>query len=122
MYKQATREGVRFHTTKGMLSVEQLWSLSTSELNDLAVSLDAQYNESGKKSFLTTRSVKDKSVKLKFDIAYDILTTKLEEAAEASSAREVKEHNQKILALIAEKQEDELKGKSVKDLEKMLKK
>ncbi len=34
---------------------------------------------------------------------------------------EIKEHNKKILALIAEKKDDELKSKSTKELEKMLK-
>ena len=33
----------------------------------------------------------------------------------------IKEHNQKILQLIADKQEESLKGKTVKELEKLLK-
>lgn len=42
-------------------------------------------------------------------------------ASPATEAKKVKEHNTKILTLISEKKDDELKGKSVKELEKMLK-
>jgi hypothetical protein len=121
MYKEASKQNLRFTTTKGNLTVEQLWSLSTDELNNLAVTLDEQYNESGKKSFLVTKSVKDKTAKLRFDIALDILNTKLEEAEAIKHAKEVKEHNKKIISLIQEKKDESLKGKTIKQLEAMLK-
>lgn len=120
-FKEATRQGLRVQTSKGPLSVEQLWTLSVTDLDALAVSLEAEYKESGKKSFLAVKSVKDKKAKLAFDIVLDILNTKVEEAEVAKQAKEDKEHNQKIIALIAEKQDESLKGKSIKQLEAMLK-
>ena len=120
MYKQASKEKLRIQTNKGLLSVEQLWDLSLTELDTLAVNLEAAYKESGKKSFLVTKSVKDKTTKLLFDIVLDILTTKVEESELAREAKDNKEHNQKILNLIVEKKEGDLKEKSVKELEKML--
>lgn len=121
MYKQASKQKLRIATNKGNLTVEQLWDLSLTDLDALAVSLETAYNESGKKSFLVKKSVKDKDTKLVFDIVLDILQTKVEEADAAKEAKETKEHNQKILSLIAEKQDEALKGKSLKELEKMLK-
>jgi hypothetical protein len=121
MYKQAVKEKLRVQTTKGLLSVEQLWDLSTTDLDALAVSLDEEYKSSGKKSFLIAKSVKDKTAKLKFDVVLDILTTKVEEQQALSDAKDIKEHNQKILQLIADKQDESLKGKTVKQLEAMLK-
>lgn len=121
MYKEAVRKQYRFSTTKGVLNMEQLWSLSIDDLDALAVSLDKQYAESGKKSFLVKKSVKDKETKIKLDIVVDILNTKVEELELAVEARETKEHNNKILHLIAEKQDESLKGKSIKQLESMLK-
>ncbi len=120
-FKKAVKDGLRIQTTKGVLSTEQLFTLSVSDLNDLAVSLDEEYEKSGKKSFLTKTSAKDKTTKLKFDIVLEILTDKLAETEAASEAKEIKEHNNKILALMAEKKDDALKGKSFKELEKLLK-
>lgn len=121
MYKEATRLKLRFNTTKGNLSVEQLWDLSLEDLDATAVALEKNYKESGKKSFLVKKSTKDKEAKLAFDIVLDVLTTKVEEAAAARDAKDIKEHNQKILTLIKEKKEDELKNLGISELEKMLK-
>lgn len=119
-FKLASQSKLRFQSNKGLLSTEQLWDLNLTDLDSLAVSLENEYNESGKKSFLVKRSVKDKTTKLKFDIVLDVLQTKSDEIAEAQQKAEDKAHNNKIIALIAEKQDDELKGKSVKQLENML--
>jgi hypothetical protein len=122
MYKQASKLKLRFNTTKGILSVEQLWDLSLPQLDDLAVSLESQHKNSKAKSFLATKTSKDKTIKLQFDIVLDILNTKVEEANNASKALSDKEHNQKILAQIAINNDKELEGKSNEELEKMLKK
>lgn len=120
-YKQATQQKLRFQTVKGALSTEQLWDLSLEDLDALAVSLEAQHKESGKKSFLVTKSEKDKTAKLRFDVVLDILTTKVEEMQALTEAQQDKEHNERIISLIAEKQDESLKGKSIKQLEAMLK-
>lgn len=121
MYKEAAKLKLRFVTTRGSLSVEQLYDLPLAELDVLAVSLQEEYKESGKKSFLIAKSAKDKIAKLRFDIVLDVLNTKVDEAKAITEEQERKAHNQKILGLIADKQDEELKGKSVKELEKMLK-
>jgi len=121
MYKEAVRQQLRFSTPKVNLSLEQLWSLTPNELDTLAVSLDTEYNESGKKSFLVKRSVKDKTAKLKLDIVLDVLNTISEEIEVARTKAEDKAHNKKILELISEKQDETLKGKSIKQLEALLK-
>jgi hypothetical protein len=121
MYKEASRIDLRVQTPKGNLTTSQLWQLPVDDLDTLAVSLQAEYEASGKKSFLVKKSEKDKLAKLRFDIVLDILTTKADEARALAEAREIKEHNQKILSLIAEKTDESLKGKSIKQLEAMLK-
>jgi len=119
-FKLATQQKLRFQTNKGVLTTEQLWDLSLTDLDGLAVQLQTEYEESGKKSFLVKRSVKDKTSKLKFDVVLDVLQTKSEEAEEAKTKAENKAFNQKIEAIIEEKQEEGLKSKSVKELEKLL--
>jgi hypothetical protein len=121
MYKEASKQKLRFSTSKGNLTTEQLWDLSLTDLDALAVSLDNSYKESKGRSFLEKRTKLDKSIKLQFDIVLDVLQTKIADAEAATEARETKEHNNKILTLISEKKDGELKGKSIKELEKMLK-
>ena len=120
-FKLASQQKLRFPTTRGLLSTEQLWDLSLADLDTLAVSLEIEHKQSGKKSFLVKTSAKDKTAKLRFDVALDILNTKVEEMQAAQDAAEVKAHNSKIIALISEKNDESLKGKTVKELEAMLK-
>lgn len=120
MYKEASRKQVRFQTTRGPLSVEQLWGVPTAELDVLVVSLDEAYNNSKGKSFLSERTTKDEGLKLQFDIAHDILIIKAAEEKAIKEAAKKKEHNQKIHALIAEKKEGALKDMSVEELEELL--
>jgi hypothetical protein len=120
-FKEASRQKLRFSTNKGLLSAEQLWDLSITELDNLAVSLEEEHKASGKKSFVVKRTTKDKTTKLRFDIVLDILQTKVEEQEAAFNAADIKAHNDKILKLIQDKKEDALSEKSVEELEKMLK-
>lgn len=122
MYKEAILSQLRIPTSKGELSVEQVATLNIDELDKLAVKLSEAYDNSKAKSFLTTRSVKDKKIKLMMDIVIDLLYTKKDALDAATQAKEDKEYNDTILALISEKQQDELKGKSITELKKMLKK
>lgn len=121
IFKQATKEKLRFTTSRGMLSSEQLWDLSLTDLDALAVSLETAHAQSAKKSFLAKTSAKDKVVKLQFDVVLEVLNTKVAEQEAATEARETKEHNEKIIDLIAEKENDALKNKSIKELRAMLK-
>ena len=120
MYKEASKQALRFATSKGLLSTEQLWQLPVKDLDTLAVSLEEAYNGSKGKSFLVKRTTKDKGLKLQFDIVLDVLQTKVEELDIQRQAKEDKEHNNKIIELIAAKKDDELKGLSIKQLEAKL--
>lgn len=120
-FKEGSRKKLRFKTTIGLLSIEQLWDLSLEQLDVLAVSLENYVNETPKKSFLTKTSNEDKLAKLKFDIVLDVLNTRIKERDEYLEQKANKEQNEKILSLISEKQDESLKGKSIEELKAMLK-
>ena len=120
IYKQANRLGLRFNTNRGLLATEQLFQLSLTDLDALAVSLDTERGKSGKKSFIRETSVGDEIAKLKFDVALDVLNTVMKEQKDARESLDNKRKNEKILALIAEKQDGALKEKTVEELEAML--
>jgi hypothetical protein len=121
IYKQAAMLALRIETNKGSLSVEQLWTLKLTELDQLAVSLEESMEKSSTKSFLKATTKANQLAKLKFDIVLDVLTTKKEAQEAASTAAEKKAHNDKILALIAQKEEGKLQEMSVEQLTAMLK-
>lgn len=123
MYKQASKLGLRFQTNRGVLSVEQLWHLNQTDLSNAikAVKKVLKKSDDDELSFLEDTKVVDVENQLRFDILKDVYLTKKKDAEELRNVAETKTHNQKILALIAEKQEGKLRDMSVEELEKLLK-
>lgn len=124
IYKQGLKQGLRFTTSWGILTIEQLWSLNTSKLATIAKDLNSKIEEATKGSsvsFLDESSTRvDETLQLSFDIVKDIYLTKKKEIDDAKDKASKKEHNQKIMALIVEKQEADLKNKSVEELQAMI--
>lgn len=122
IYKQASKEGLRFSTTKGNLSVEQLWSLTQTDLGNSLKTVKKILKKSDDEDlgFLDEGTTVDKENQLRFDILKDIYLTKKAENEARRTEAERKENNQKIMALIQRKKEDELGGKSIAELEAML--
>jgi len=124
MYKQASRMKLRFQTSKGNLSVEQLWDLSLADLASAIKSVNSVIKESEKEdelSFLSTEEQPDSVAQTQFNILKDIYVTKSSEIEDRKTEREVKAYNQKILALIKEKEDGDLREMSKEQLEKLLK-
>lgn len=123
MYKKAIRDKVRVITPLGKLSVEQLYDLKLTQLRDVVVDLR---NASMKNQSLDDLDFLDKPVvteetQFLFELVKDIYVTKKAEQDALKNEASVKEHNQKIMALISQKEESELANKSLDDLKSMLK-
>ena len=123
MYKKASRLKLRFSTPKGNLSAEQLWDLSQTDLSNSVKSVKKilKKSDDDELSFLEEATVVDTDNQLRFDILKDVYLTKKAEFITLREAAEIKAHNQKIFTLIAEKQDDALKGKTIEQLEAMIK-
>ena len=123
MYKQAAQLKLRFQTNVGLLSAEQLWDLSQSQLSNAvkAVKKILKNTDDDELSFLEDTKTIDVENQLRFNILKDVYLTKKKAAEELRNAAEIKAHNQKILTLIAEKKDDSLKSMSIEELEKLLK-
>lgn len=127
MFEKASRMKLRFPTVRGLLSAEDVWEMPLANIRDgfsldgLAVMLDKKLKESNVTSFVTKKSGPDEVTQLQFDIVKHIIDVRVAESEAAFKAREIKENNQKILQLIAEKSNEELRGKSIEELQAMLK-
>ena len=123
MFKQASKLKLRFQTNRGLLSMEQLWDLKQNELSDAVkqVKKVLKKGDDDELSFLEDSKVVDVENQLRFDILKDIYLTKKKEAEELRDQAANKANNEKILAIIADKQEGALKEKSIDELLKLLK-
>lgn len=123
MYKQASKLALRVATPKGMLSVEQLWQLSLTDLSNSikAVKQDLVKTSDDELSFLEEGSSVDPIQQLRFDILKDVYLTKKADNTARLDAIKTKEHNQKILSIIAEKEEGKLQEMSIEQLRDLLK-
>ncbi|CAD5240555.1 hypothetical protein NJHLHPIG_00106 [Klebsiella phage vB_KqM-Bilbo] len=123
MFDKATRLKLRFNSNKGQLSVEQVWDLSLTALNEMAKGLSRELKAAtvDDEDFIGNNTSVDSQLQLRFDIVKSIISTKLKERDDSLSAAEKREHNQAILELIKKKQQEELAGKSVEELQALLK-
>ena len=119
MFEYATRNKVRF-PFKGLISVEDLWDLTLTNLDSIYKTLNKQVKQSEEESLLNTKTTVDKEHDVQIAIVKHIVAVKLaeQEAREKASAK--KAQKQKIMAIIASKQDEALQNSSVEDLQKML--
>lgn len=123
MYKKAIRAKLRFQTSKGLLTIEQLWGLTLTELKNLIISLHETVKKvpSEDLSFLETETVQEESEdKMRFNIAVDVYKTKQQEAKDSREEASKKAFNQHIAEIIAEKEEADLRSKSIDELKAMM--
>jgi hypothetical protein len=123
LYKEASKLKLRFQTSVGLLSVDQLWDLNLSQLATIIKNIKKilKKNDDDELSFLDETTVIDTENQLRFDILKDVYLDKKSEIDKKKDERAIKMHNDKILALIAEKQDENLRNKSLEELEQMLK-
>ena len=125
IFANASRLKLRFATAVGQISVEDLWDLPlTSEnkvnLNGIAKGLAKELRESNEDDFVGDKTAKTTTIELKFDIVKHIIDVRRAEADAKKLATAKKAQNEKILAIIAKKQDESLEGKSVEELMAML--
>lgn len=120
-FVDATRRKLRFNTTKGQLSVEELWDLSLQSLDAIAKAVNRQLKASEEESFIPTVSKrKDAESELSLDILKYIIGVKVEERDAEKARVEKREKAARLKELLAQKRDAELTGKSAEEIEKML--
>ena len=119
IFEYATRNKVRF-PFKGMISVEDLWDLSLTNLDSIHKVLNKQVKQADEESLLNVKTQSDELLEVQIAIVKHIVSVKLaeQEAREKASAK--KAQKQKIMAIMARKQDEALENSSMEDLQKML--
>lgn len=120
MYKKALRMKLRFATSKGKLTTEDLFDLSLTDLNNMAVALDKKLSESPRKSFISDVAPDTQEDELRFNIIKDIITTKLAERNEAQNAKAKAAEKAQLLEIIHRKKNQAMENMSIDELEAKL--
>lgn len=119
MFEIAVRNKFRF-PFKGQISVEDLWDLSLENLDIVFKTLNAQVKLANEESLLNEKDKEVEIVEQKIAIVKHIVAVKQAEAAKRRDAAKLYEQKQKLMALIAKKEDEALDGLTVDELKKML--
>lgn len=127
-YERALRGGLRFPSSKGPRTLEDLWQVPLRSKDDfnldaIAQAIDKTLEGAARRSFVDTDSTSNPE-RAKAQLALDIVTHVIEvKKAEEDQLRKRAanaETKKTIMAIIADKQNTALAGKSVEELTKML--
>ena len=119
IFEYATRNKLRF-PYKGSISVEELWDLSLTGLDSIYKTLNKQRKVNEEESLLETKSKADTTLEIQIEIIKYIVGVKKQEAADKLLAKERKEKEQKILGIMAKREEAALENASDEELLRML--
>lgn len=125
MYKQAAQLKLRFETPKGVLSAENLFDLSMTDLSTTIKKVNAQLKKEqttdNELAFLEGTDIVESQNSLRFKILKDVYMTKKDARDAAALDYEKKQKKQRIAEIIAKKKEEALESMSIEELEAMLK-
>ena len=122
-FKEAVKIKLRFETPKGSLSCEQLWDLTQADLARCikAVKKRISSDTDDDLSFLVGEVRVNTEDELRFKVLKEVYLDNKAEADSNRLQRERKARNQKILAILEERKDEDLKkNKSIEELEAML--
>ena len=119
IFEYAVRNKVRF-PFKGLISVEDLWDLSLTNLDSIYKTLNKQVKQSEEESLLDAKTDVNMELEIQIAIVKHIVSVKLAEQEAREKAAVKRAQKQKIMAIIATKEDEALKNSSIDDLKKML--
>jgi len=122
MFEKATRAKLRFETSKGALSVEDLWDLPLSardgfDLDSVAKAASKKLKETQEESFVKPATVSNTEHELKLEIVKFIISVKLKEKTEREEAATKSETKKKLMEVLARKQDAALESLSAEEIE-----
>lgn len=120
IFEKASRMKLRINSTKGILSVEDLWDLSLDKLNNLAKDINRKLREQGEEDFLGNTPSSDAKLSLTLDIIKEIIRVRLEEKSIVEKNAEKKAKKEQLMAILARKEAESLEGKSIEEIRKLI--
>lgn len=126
IFEYATRNKIRFQSTRGELTVEQLWDVplrSTSDfnLNAVAKAANKAFKDVSEENFVdATKTVAHERAEITLRLVEYVIHVKLEEEQATKRRADNKLEKEKLLGILAEKQAGKLSELSEKELQKRI--
>lgn len=119
MFERAAKCKLRFQSSKGALSVEDLFDLSLTSLDNLAKGVNRQLKAEVEESFIEKKSQSSSDLELRLEILKHVIAYKVG-VAEASKKRdETLAKKSQIEDILLRKKSQQLEEMSVEDLQKL---
>ena len=119
IFEYASRNKVRY-IYRGCLTVEDMWDLSLTDLDNIYKKLNAEKRATEEDSLLDAPTAKNNELSIKIDIVKHIVAEKISEKERRAKVAENKIRKQKLLEIIESKQSEELLNKSIDEIQKMI--
>ena len=123
-FERSSRVGLTFDTPLGTLTDRDLWHLpllgNQVNLNDIAKSLNKVVKDQDDEDFVTVRKNKDTLPQLRLDIVKHIIEYKLAQQESNEKRQKTLQRNERIKGILANKEDEELQGKSPEELRELL--
>ncbi len=126
MFEKANRLKLRFESSKGDLTAEDLWDMPLTSrdkfnLDMVAKNVNKHIKTLEEESFVNTNpSSASTTSNLKLSILKHIIDVKMKETQAKEDSVLKKENRDKIIKIIEEKQDESLKGKSIEELQALI--
>ena len=120
MFEKASRSKLRFSTSRGLLSAEDLWDLPLQALNTIAKAINKLVKSIGEDSFIEEKSSEDTVLDLQFELVKYIIKVKLNEKSSRVDAAIKKKEITTLEGLIAAKEHEVLADQSLGSLKAAL--
>jgi hypothetical protein len=124
MFEQASRQGFRFPSVRGLITTEQLWTLPLTstqgfDLDTIAQAVNKEIKASLGESFVNrTKDPAQEELGVHLEILKHIIAVKLEEAQTARDKMKLKAELEKYVGVLADKQDAALKDLPLEEVEK----
>ena len=121
MFEVASRIDLKFNY-KGVSEVKDLWAVEKEEdLDAIFKALNAEAKNQKEESLLETKSKEDELTILRINIIKHIVKVRIQERKERESAKFKAVEKQKLLGILADKEDDDLRNNTSKEeLRKMI--
>jgi hypothetical protein len=119
IFEFASRHKFRY-PYKGVITTEDLWDLTPAQLDIVYKALNANVKVAQEDSLMKNMSDADAALLIQIEIVKHIFAVKEQEAESHKKAAENTAKKQRIMEIIAKKQDDALENMSEADLLKML--